>query len=241
MTAGFHGFSPACFDFFQGLAQNNQKPWFDENRHRYDEHIVGTFRGLLQTLRPSVLRLNPNFETGGKTNGNFSRINRDIRFSKDKSPYKLNYYLYIFDRRHKRSHGGRLYVGLSTDCVTAGFSIYGGEGRKATGALAAVFRKRFASHRELFDRLIERVVRGRRYETYWHRVEKGEWAQHPGVPRRDEDWLTLQAWVVRRVFLPNARGLASPEFARRVETIFSELYPLYVFTTVEGSRWQAAL
>ena len=86
--------------------RNNQKAWFDANRARYDQHVVGAFRGLLEALSPALLKLNPHFEVGGKTNGNFSRINRDIRFSKDKCPYKSNYYLYVYDNRHDRGHAG---------------------------------------------------------------------------------------------------------------------------------------
>src|SRR5207253_108904 len=121
MGQSFVGFTSDSFEFFRELAQNNNKAWFDQNRERYDRHVVGAFRGLLETLEPFLLKLNPHFETSGKTNGNFSRINRDIRFSKDKSPYKPNYYLYVFDGRHDRGHAGRLYVGLSADCLTVGF------------------------------------------------------------------------------------------------------------------------
>jgi uncharacterized protein (TIGR02453 family) len=236
----FQGFPADSFLFFEELARNNQKAWFDESRARYDQHVVGAFRGLLGALTPFLLKLNPNFETAGKTNGNFSRINRDIRFSKDKSPYKPNFYLYVYDGRHDRGHAGRLYVGLSADCLTVGFSIYG-SWRGPKGALETLFRRRFASHRQLFESLLARVVRARRYETYWHREEKGEWAQHAGLPRRPEDWLTLHAWVVRKVFLPNARGLGTPEFTGQVARIFWELYPLYVFTSVATPKWETEL
>ena len=240
MATAFQGFSAGSFRFFEALAVHNQKAWFDENRSRYEEHVVGAFRGLLEALTPFLLKLNPQFEIGGKTNGNFSRINRDIRFSKDKTPYKSNFYLYAYDGRQARGHGGRLYVGLSADCLTVGFSIYGSwKGPK--GALETLFRKRVTSHPTLFANLLAGVVRNRRYESYWHREEKREWVQHAGLPRRPEDWQTLHAWIVRKVFLPNARGLPTPAFARQVERVFAELYPLYVFTTVASPRWAAEL
>ena len=240
VSTNFPGFTAHSFRFFEELARNNQKAWFDANRARYDQHVLGTFRGLLEALTPGVLKLNPHFEIGGKTNGNFSRINRDIRFSKDKTPYKSNYYLYLYDGRHHRDHGGRLYVGLTADCVTAGFSIYDSwHGPK--GALATVLRKRLASHPELFANLLARIVRARRYETYWHRQDKGQWGQHPGLPRREADWQTLQAWVVRKVFLPNARGIGTSAFSGAIERIFADLYPLCVFTSVVTPGWEAQL
>jgi len=227
----FRGFTSDSFSFFRELAGNNNKPWFDQNRPRYETHVSGAFRELLRALEPSLLRLNPNFGVSGKTNGNFSRINRDIRFSKDKSPYKPNYYLYVFDSRRDRASDGRLYVGLSADCVTVGFSIYATWGRGPKGALQTVFRPRFEKEGNHFRRLLDSVLRKKRYETYWHRQEKGEWILHPGLPKKDEDWLTMQAWIVRKVFEPGACGLDSPAFVRQVEKIFGELYPLYRFTS----------
>ncbi len=241
MESAFSGFTAESFDFFRELAQNNHKPWFDQNRPRYEQHVQGAFRSLLHDLEPALLKLNPHFETSGKTNGNFSRINRDIRFSKDKSPYKPNYYLYVFDGRHDRGHAGRLYIGLSADCLTVGFSIYATDSRGPKGALEAIFRPRARNHWEVFERLLKSIVRRGRYQTYWHRLEKKDWAQHPGLPRRPEDWQTLQAWIVRKVFLPNSRGLGTPGFAGEVERIFLELYPLYVFTSVASPKWRAEL
>jgi uncharacterized protein (TIGR02453 family) len=249
MANEFQGFTRDSFDFFSDLAVNNNTAWFKANRERYDLYVVGAFRGLLAALEPFLMKIDPHFDTAGKTNGNFSRINRDIRFSKDKSPYKSNYYLYLYDGRHKRGDAGRFYVGLTADCVTAGFSIYGSpesskrqkEGHAPHSALESIFRKRFAAQRGAFDRLLQDPVRKGRYETYWHRMEKGDWTQHAGLPKRDEDWQTLQAWVVRKVFLPNSRGVGTPDFARRVERIFADLYPLYVFTSAAGPRWQRDL
>jgi len=233
----FSGFAPDAFAFFHELSQHNNKAWFDQNRARYEEHVTGAFRGLLETITPFALALNPHFEVSGRTNGNFSRINRDIRFSKDKSPYKSNYYLYVYDSRHDRDHAGRLYVGLSADCVTAGFSIYD-TWRGPKGALVTLFRDRVTKERGYFDKLVERTVRGKRYQTYWHRHEDGEWVQHPGLPRRDDDWQSLQAWIVRKVFLPNSRVVVGPAFAGQVQQIFEDLHPLYLFTSEAGAKWR---
>ena len=241
MSIDFQGFSPDAFEFFRELAGNNNKPWFDRNRPRYEQHVSGAFKELLAALEPFLLKLNPQFETSGKTNGNFSRINRDIRFSKDKSPYKSNYYLYVFDRRRDRGAAGRLYVGLSADCVTIGFSIYGMGSRDKGSALATIFRKRFANDRATFDRLIAKCVRARRYETYWHRQEKGDWVLHSGFPKRDDDWLTLHAWIVRKVFPAEAKIVTSPAILGRILQIFKELYPLYVFSSYQSPRWKKQL
>lgn len=241
MAGSFAGFSSESFQFFRELAKNNNKPWFDGHRDVYETQVVGAFRGLLAALEPALLELNPEFELSGKTNANFSRINRDIRFSKDKAPYKSNYYLYVYDARRSRKTDANLYVGLSADCLTVGFTTYAAWGRGEKTALETLFRPRFRSQRALFDQMLERSLRPKRYETYWHRMEKGDWAQHPGLPRLDDDWLTLQGWIVRKVFTPQSRGVGTPALARQVEGIFRDLYPLYIFTSQAGPRWQQEL
>ena len=111
----------------------------------------------------------------------------------------------------------------------------------AQSALESVFRKRLAAQRKIFDGLLQNTVRKGRYETYWYRLEKKDWAQHSGLPRHDEDWQTVLGWVVRKVLLPTSRGVQTPAFAQQVERIIANLYSLYVFTSVDGPRWQKEL
>src|SRR5215472_6186967 len=164
MADSFQGFAQESFRFFRDLAKNNNKPWFDAHREVYETYVVGAFRSLLATLEPFLLELNPYFEISGKTNANFSRINRDIRFSKDKAPYKSNYYLYVYDTRRSRKTDGRLYVGLSADCLTVGFATYSAWVRGKTSALELVFPRHFQKERALFDQLLDQSVRSKRYE-----------------------------------------------------------------------------
>jgi len=241
MTDSFQGFGAESFQFFRELARNNNKPWFDAHRDVYEEHVTGAFRGLLAALEPALMELHPHFETAGKTNGNFSRINRDIRFSKDKSPYKSNYYLRVYDGRRLPKTDGCLYAGLSADCLTVGFCTYGTWGRGPRSALETVFRPRFAKERPIFDTLLQEIVSRGRYETYWYRQEKRDWVQRPGLPRREEDWVTLQGWVVRKAFDPAAKGLGTQAFAAKVEKLFRHLYPLYAFTSLAGPQWRKAI
>ncbi len=117
-------FTAETLRFFRELGRNNRKEWMDENRGRYQEHIVQPFRALLEELTPAVHKLDAGFDVSGRTGTNFSRINRDIRFAKDKSPYRTQMYLMFPGPGGKGWQGGQLYVGISTDTVTAGFRIY---------------------------------------------------------------------------------------------------------------------
>jgi len=230
----FTGFSRDHFQFFRELAHHNQKEWFDANRERYDS-MVTAFRGLLARLEPAVLRLNPQFETSGKTNKNFSRINRDIRFRADKSPYHTNYYLFFYDRRRDRHSDGRLYVGLSGDGLAVGFSIYA---ERKTSALAQVFRPRLETHLERLQRWLATHFSRRYYDCYWYSKQKKEWEKVEGLPAGEADWKRLHGWVIRKMFTASHPGLATASLAHEIELTFEELYPLYAFTSLDGPDWE---
>ncbi|HEV2218586.1 MAG TPA: DUF2461 domain-containing protein [Candidatus Dormibacteraeota bacterium] len=76
--ATFKGWSEDCQRFFIGLELDNSKKYFEANRRTYEDLVKGPMVALLESLEP---------EFGP---GKVFRANRDIRFSKDKSPYKTN-------------------------------------------------------------------------------------------------------------------------------------------------------
>src|SRR5258708_18717867 len=113
-------FTREIFRFFKELGRNNRKVWMDANRERYRQVVVQPFRHLLEELAPAVLQLDSRFDTSGRTGTNFSRINRDIRFAKDKTLYKTQMYLKVSVPAPAKRETGQLYVGLTADTVTAG-------------------------------------------------------------------------------------------------------------------------
>lgn len=84
----FKGFSPKIRDFFSDLHQNNNKEWFQEHKSFYETEIKATSQALVESMSAEFAK-NCMSYIGDKKKSLF-RINRDIRFSKDKSPYKTN-------------------------------------------------------------------------------------------------------------------------------------------------------
>src|SRR5467141_4477594 len=113
-------FTQETFRFFRDLGRNNKKVWMDAHRDRYQAAVVQPFRRLLEELAPTVLALDDRFDTTGRTGANFSRINRDIRFAKDKTLYKTQMYLKFSVHAPGKRETGQLYVGVSKDTATAG-------------------------------------------------------------------------------------------------------------------------
>ncbi|MEP3428829.1 MAG: TIGR02453 family protein [Roseibium sp.] len=78
-------FSRDSIDFLKQLAANNSKDWFDANRKTYQDHIKAPADTLKTELAKSLTEL-----TGQSMTGKLFRINRDLRFSKDKTPYNTH-------------------------------------------------------------------------------------------------------------------------------------------------------
>ena len=220
-------FTRETFRFFKDLGWNNSKVWMDANRDRYQSSVVQPFRRLLEELSPGVLKLDSRFDVSGRTGPNFSRINRDIRFAKDKTPYKTQMYLKFCVPVPHNGETGQLYVGLSADAVTAGFRIYSGGRRKET-VLALIGQVRVQANPSWVNKQKKRL--SRRYESYWYTTEKGEWTKHSGWPVAPENWDRILAWIVRRKLRP---AIATQDsFPRKVAKIFGDLYPLLRYTSL---------
>lgn len=81
-------FNQAFIDFFKELAANNHKEWFDENRKTYEQEVKLAFQYFIDALIKKISEKDKRFEDLSYKDCVF-RINRDVRFSKDKTPYKL--------------------------------------------------------------------------------------------------------------------------------------------------------
>lgn len=227
MSAAKSAFSKDTFRFFRDLGRNNRKVWMDENRERYQECIVQPFRRFLEDLAPEVLRLNGDFDVSGRTGANFSRINRDIRFARDKTPYKTQMYLKFQRPSPGDRENGQLYLGLSADAVTAGFRIYAG-GKRKESVLALIAEPRVTANPKWVAQQKRRL--GRKYESYWYTMEKGEWTKHAGWPTEPENWKKILAWIVRKKMKPAAATRAA--FRPEIMKVFKDVYPLLKFTGI---------
>lgn len=108
-------------NFFKDLAANNNKVWFDENRSTYEDFVREPFKEFVQHLINTVAIKNKAFKELEPKDCIF-RINRDIRFSKDKTPYKLMVSAVIAPEGKKSKAVNGVYIELSP----AHLRVYGG-------------------------------------------------------------------------------------------------------------------
>lgn len=116
-------FSTDFNEFFKELAANNNKDWFDSNRSRYKNVIKEPFEHFIAELISELGSIEPDLKDVDPKSTIF-RINRDIRFSKDKSPYKLNRSAAISRDGKKDRAGAGLYIQIGPEMVAIAGGAY---------------------------------------------------------------------------------------------------------------------
>lgn len=117
-------FSPDTFAFLTDLAENNSKTWFDANRERYEAHWKAPALAFIEAVAPRMAALDPPLKAEAKVNGSLRRINRDVRFSKDKSPYGASLHMIFWSGEHPNRSPG-MHVVLHPGSVGYGTGLYG--------------------------------------------------------------------------------------------------------------------
>ena len=115
-------FDKRFFEFFEGLALENSKAFFDKNRKVYEEAVREPFKELVADMIMRIREHEPKMDIEPKDA--IFRINRDIRFSKDKTPYKTHVGAYVSrgGRKDIQYHG--FYFQLSNEGVMVGGGVY---------------------------------------------------------------------------------------------------------------------
>ena len=139
-------FSPDFNRFFIELAANNNKDWFDLNRERYFREVKLPFERFVAEMIQRVAKVDPKVRIEPKEA--IFRINRDVRFSKEKAPYKLNRSALISAAGKKDMNASGIYFELGPEHVT----VYGGAYRPEKDELQRI-RTRIAGNLKRFKTL----------------------------------------------------------------------------------------
>ncbi len=141
MAASFSGFGPGLYEFFEGLSAHNDRAWFAEHKAQYDSEVREPLEALFDDLEP---------EFGP---ARIFRIHRDVRFSKDKTPYKTAQAGLI-----DRGSGATRYLQVGADGVMIGvgaphfdreqlsrfrLAVGGDDGEELADVLAGLRRRRY--------------------------------------------------------------------------------------------------
>ena len=140
-------FTPDFNKFYKELASHNNKDWFDENRERYHKSVKEPFEQFVNDFIVAVQKKDKGINVGAKDC--IFRINRDIRFAKDKTPYK------IFSSASISPDGkkGKSIPGFYFELGPENIGVYGGAYFPSTEELGRI-RNYIAKNLKTFDALI---------------------------------------------------------------------------------------
>ena len=125
MAEQFEGFSSSFFDYFIELADNNERSWFNANKERYREEVVAPIILLITSMAPRLEKISKQFVADPRPNGgSLFRIYRDVRFSRDKRPYKEHAACQFRHNAGRDAHAPGFYIHLAPDEVIFGGGIW---------------------------------------------------------------------------------------------------------------------
>lgn len=171
-------FTSDYLQFFKDLAPNNNKEWFDANRKRYEEVVREPFKLFVTDLIEEVAKKDPEIQITQKEA--IFRINRDIRFSKDKTPYKTNNSALI----SKNGRKDKTYPGIYVELGPEKLGIYGGVFMPDSKQVARV-REYLADNLETF----EKAINEKSFKSLYGEI-KGEQAKR--IPKELKDAAAIQ-------------------------------------------------
>jgi len=118
-------FDPSFLEFFKSLARNNNRDWFNEHKSDYKKNVVEPLCVFIDEMAPRLNKISKNFNADPRPNGgSMFRIYRDVRFSKDKTPYKLHAACQFRHKVGKDAHAPGFYVHIAQDEVVFGGGIW---------------------------------------------------------------------------------------------------------------------
>lgn len=216
----FEGFPKEGISFFRRLKKNNNRPWFEKHKNEYEEFARIPMQSLIASLQPAFARFAPEYELNPKRA--IFRIYRDIRFSKDKTPYKTHIAAHFVSRSTSKGlEGSGFYLHIDPEEAFIGGGIYMPDGDQMKKIRAAI-----AGHGAEFLS----IVNGRAFKKSFgvlsgeklKRIPHGYDEDHPMA-----EWLKLKQFFVGASWPPTRAR--KPSFVDDVAKACERAMPLVSF------------
>jgi uncharacterized protein (TIGR02453 family) len=137
MAASRFAFPPDTLEFLADLEAHNTKAWFDANRGRYESAYVAPAKAFVKAIAPALDGLLPGIHAEPRVLGSIFRINRDTRFSQDKSPYKDHLDFWFWEGERKAAVSG-LFLRIAPAGDTVGAGAHGFDAQRLARYRSAV-------------------------------------------------------------------------------------------------------
>lgn len=210
---GFGGFTKETVRFFTLLEKNNSKAWFEAHRPYFEKNVLEPARAFVVAMGERLQTLSPEVNAEPRTDRSIFRLHRDIRFSKDKSPYKTHLGLYFWEGRGKRMECPGYYFHLEPPDLMLGAGLY-----MFPKPVLARFRKAAADGKtgKALRQAIARVEK-KGYEVggeHYKRVPRGVDPEHPNADllRHNGLWVGTEVRIPEQLYGPGIVGWAFERF-----------------------------
>lgn len=228
----FPGFPEETVRFFLDLRFHNETSWFHAHREAYEAYVRKPFSEFIEAMTPTVMRIADDMET--RPNKCLARINRDIRFTRDKSPYRDHMWLLFRRAGEEREHAVMYWFELSPEVVEWGVGFWG-YNRPAMDALRERMVKKPAEVRRVLRRC------GIPDETLHIYGDRYKSMKPPAGMSADLAMLyPCKEIYVKRVGVPLGESYR-PEIIDRVSEDFLRLKPLYLLLRQAADEGMAKL
>ena len=211
MQQTFQGLTPDAYKFFWEIALRNEKSVFEKNRARYIREVKDPMVALCMALNATALEIDPGLDT--RPSAVVSRIRRDTRFSKDKTPYRDNMFLSYKHHGMRTGESFVLYAEFEREAYGYGMGMYC-PGPQYMAEVRARILARPATFLSLAN---DPAVRGK-FEL------RGDEYKRPRCPDAPQE---LSPWLNKKNI---SYCFSSPDLARTMQ-------PALVDEIIEG--WQA--
>lgn len=171
-------FTADTLAFLRKLAMNNRRDWFEAHRDEYENHVRGPALAFITDIAHDLAVLSPHFMArASKQGGSLMRVYRDIRFSRDKTPYKTNIGIQFRHERGRDVHAPGFYLHIAPQSCFLGAGIWHPDAR-----VLAVLRQALVEHPRQWRSVIQEKGFRRTYTLAGEslrRPPRGYPADHP--------------------------------------------------------------
>lgn len=217
----FQGIGNEAFEFLMALKFNNNRDFFQANRDWYTKSLREPCLELAEALYTTIEKLDSELERRPKRV--VSRINRDLRFTNDKTPYRDSMWLAFRRPGAERATTVGVFVDVSTNGVLYGYGYYS-ENRPVMNAIRRMIRNDDGTLRSIFEATVAQYD----YES----INYKRLAIPEGIPTSLLPLYTAKNFYVSKL-ISDFDLIASPELVNAIASGFEGLKPFYdLLTTI---------
>lgn len=185
-------FNRKTIKFLKELDQNNNREWFADNKQRYEDEVRTPALNYIEAMTTPMAKISPFFVVNAKkVGGSLMRVHKDVRFSKDKTPYKTNIGIQFRHARGKDVHAPGFYLHIEPKEVFVAAGIW----RPESNTLSHV-RTLIDEYPNEWKKLTQRITTKAGFEfggTSLKRPPKGYDKEHPLIDDlKRKDFIAIQ-------------------------------------------------